>query len=134
MAVVQSIEAPGLDRLSRAELMEFLEASDPPIPADAVTFESGRRSEAYGEPATLVVILSLIALRAFVAWLALRPRNKRITQTISIQLSDSTVLTKKIDVKVPESGDVKPELVKELLSIEGLTPDLKSALKKALGP
>jgi|SRR5215813_9971527 len=132
MTAVESIKAFGLDRLSKAELMEFLRTTDPPIPADAVTFQSARPTEEYGEPGTIIVILSIIALKAFVSWLALRSRNKHITQTITVQLSDSTTISKTIDVTVPESGDAKPELIKELLNIDGLTTDAKTAIQNAI--
>lgn len=132
MPGVQDIRAYGLDRISQAELAEFLRDNYPDLPAGAVRFEQTTRSEKYGEPATLTVILSLVALRAFVAWLALRPRNKRVSQSLDIRLPDGTAISAKLDVAVPESGDVKPELLKELLSLEGLTSGAVDALKQAL--
>lgn len=132
MPGVEDIRAYGLDRLAQAELTEFLRDNYPDLPQDAVRFEQATRSETYGEPATLIVILSLVALRAFVAWLTLRPRNKQVRQSLDIRLPDGTVLSATLDVTVPESGDVKPELIKELLSMEGLTPDALDALKRAL--
>ena len=132
MPGVEDVRAYGLDRISQAELAEFLSDNYPDLPAGAVRFEQATRSEKYGEPATLIVILSVVALKAFVSWLALRPRNKRVSQSLDIRLPDGTAISAKIDVAVPESGDVKPELVKELLSLEGLTASAVDALKLAL--
>jgi hypothetical protein len=132
MRGVEDIRAYGLDRISRAELTEFLHDNYPDLPEDAVRFQQTTRAEKYGEPATMVVILSVIAFKAFVSWLALRPRNKRITQSLDIRLPDGTSISTTLDVTVPESGEVKPELVKELLSLEGLTPDAVDELKRAL--
>jgi hypothetical protein len=133
MAGIAEIRAYGLDRISKAEFTEFLRENYPELPHDAVRFETAQRSEKYGEPATIVLILSYMAVRAFVAWLALRPRNKHVSQRFDIQLPDGTVISASLDVKVPESGEVEPELVKELLSLKGLTPDALEALTHALG-
>ena len=132
MPEVEDVRAYGFDRISQAELTEFLRENYPDLPVDAVRFEQAMRSEKYGEPATLTVILSLLALRSFVAWLALRPRNRRVSQSLDIRLPDGTAISTTLDVIVPESGDVKSELVKELLSLKGLTPDAVDALKQAL--
>lgn len=132
MPEVEDIRAYGLDRISQAEFADFLRENYPDLPQDAVRFEQTTRTEKYGEPATLIVILSVVALKAFVAWLALRPRNKRVSQSLDIRLPDGTSISARLDVAVPESGDVKPELVKELLSLEGLTAGALDALKQAL--
>lgn len=132
MPGVADIRAYGLDRIGRAEFTEFIRDRYPELPPDAVKFQPVPRAEKYGEPGTIVIILSLIALRAFVSWLALRPRNKRISQSVDIRLPDGTVISATLDVAVPESGEVRPELVKELLSMDGLTTEAIEALKHAL--
>lgn len=79
-----------------------------------------------------MVILSIVALKAFLSWLALRPRNTRVTQQISLTMADGTVVTKTLDVESSAPGDANPELVRELLSMEGLTAEVRAALTSAL--
>jgi len=120
------VRVSGLNFLDKSELKGSL--AEAGVDEEAVSFQEAQRvDDGYGEPATIVAIISVVALKAFIAWLAMRPRNGHLSETFEIQVGE-TCIRHHIEVEIPEGADTRAEVVAALKGLDGLPPEIRSAL------
>ena len=109
------IRIGGLDKADVLELGEY-------VPEDAVEVEEQETPPgAFGElaTATAIVLVSAMALKGFVAWLAYRSRGKKVEYEIEVRDEDGKVVKHTLKSHDYGDGSADAELAKQLSSITG---------------
>lgn len=112
-AVPMRMRIPGLTRADGLELAEYVDPGA--VRVEAAPLVGGDHGDL--GLVTAIVLLSIPALKGFIAYLSMRHQGKSFEQTVEFEHPDGTVERRVLKIRDTSGDQVNADLAKELASM-----------------